>query len=139
MPHPPHRAEVLKADRGLGVAAAVASVALLAAYALRAAVLIVYPWDWSPDEGLALDYARRLAVDPASLYAKSAVPFPSAYGPLLPLLLAPIVAPAGRGHAPAARGRAREADGSRRRAAGPSVLARGRPRKRDPPRPPPRP
>jgi hypothetical protein len=74
------------------VAAALASVSFLAAYALRAAVLVVYPWDWSPDEGLALDYARRLIVDPGSLYGKSAVPFPSAYGPLLPVLLAPIVA-----------------------------------------------
>lgn len=66
-----------------------AAVATLAIYTAHAWTLVTYPWDWSPDEGLALDYARRLARDPGSLYARSAVPFPGAYTPLLPLVLAP--------------------------------------------------
>src|SRR5262249_25707598 len=49
-----------------------------------------YRWDWSPDEGLALDYGRRLVQAPQTLYPHSVVPFPVAYTPLLPALLAPI-------------------------------------------------
>jgi hypothetical protein len=60
---------------------------------LRAALtLVAYPWDWCPDEGLELDYARRVVTAPATLYRASAVPFPCVYGPVLPVLLAPIVA-----------------------------------------------
>jgi len=51
----------------------------------------VYPWDWGPEEGLALDYARRVFEAPGTLYGREGVPFPLAYTPLLPLLLAPIV------------------------------------------------
>jgi 4-amino-4-deoxy-L-arabinose transferase-like glycosyltransferase len=68
-----------------------ASAFVIAAYVLDAAALVAYPWDWSPDEGLYLDYARRLVQSPASLNLKSFVPFPSAYGPGLPALLAPAV------------------------------------------------
>jgi hypothetical protein len=60
-------------------------------YLVRARVLVSYPWDWSPDEGLYLDYARRALEDPRSLYPRRAVPFPSAYGPLVPALMAPLV------------------------------------------------
>ncbi|HEY8232583.1 MAG TPA: hypothetical protein VIJ10_07970 [Vicinamibacteria bacterium] len=69
--------------------AAAASLLAIAGYLVRAGVLVSYPWDWSPDEGLYLDHARRLVQDPASLHARSFVPFPSAYGPALLLLLAP--------------------------------------------------
>jgi hypothetical protein len=71
------------------VTAACALVVL--AYLLRAWKLIGYPWDWSPDEGLHLDYARRLLEDPRTLYGSRVVPFPSFYGPLLPALLAPLL------------------------------------------------
>jgi hypothetical protein len=74
----------------LAAALAVALVVVLA-YALRARVLVSYTWDWSPDEGLYLDYARRALEDPGSLYTRRAVPFPVAYGPLLPALMAPLV------------------------------------------------
>ncbi len=78
------------------VVALAASLAVIAGYLLRARALVAYPWDWSPDEGLYLDHARRLVEAPASLHARSFVPFPSAYGPVLPLLLAPIAAAGGR-------------------------------------------
>jgi hypothetical protein len=68
------------------------SVLVLGGYAVRGAVLVAYPWDWSPDEGLSLDYGRRLLESPGSLYARTVSPFPSVWGPFLPLLLAPIVA-----------------------------------------------
>jgi len=61
-------------------------------YFANALVLVLYPWDWSPDEGLTLDYARRLVQAPATLYAKTVVPLPLEYTPLLTALLAPIVA-----------------------------------------------
>ena len=83
-----------RSDRGNLVAAAVAGAAALlvvVAYVLRAWVLITYPWDWSPDEGMHLDYARRALEAPGTLYPRRAVPFPSAYGPLLPVLMAPLV------------------------------------------------
>jgi len=66
-------------------------VLVAAAFLLRASALVAYPWDWSPDEGLNLDYARRALENPASLWVRSAVPFPVAYGPLLPFLMAPLV------------------------------------------------
>jgi 4-amino-4-deoxy-L-arabinose transferase-like glycosyltransferase len=69
-----------------------ASFLVLAAYAERTVALAAYPWDWSPDEGLSLDYGRRALRAPESLYTRSVSPFPSAYGPVLPALLAPIVA-----------------------------------------------
>jgi 4-amino-4-deoxy-L-arabinose transferase-like glycosyltransferase len=70
-----------------------ASALVLAAYAVRAAALVRYPWDWSPDEGLYLDWARRALQAPSTLYPPSTVvPFPAAYGPVLPFLLAPVIA-----------------------------------------------
>lgn len=66
--------------------------AVLTAYLARAFELLRYPWDWSPDEGLFLDYARRLVLAPASLYPKQVVPYPAIYGPLIAVLLAPLVA-----------------------------------------------
>lgn len=66
-----------------------AATLVFAAYLARAVVLLAYPWDWSPDEGLALDYGRRVIEAPSTLYGRQAVaPFPSAYGPVLPLLMA---------------------------------------------------
>ena len=73
------------------------ALAVLAAFVVFGAVghsagaLLAYPWDWSPDEGLALDYARRLVEAPRTLYGRELIPFPAAYTPLLPLLLAPLV------------------------------------------------
>lgn len=59
-------------------------------FAAGAAHLLVYPWDWSPDEGLALDLSRRwLEHGLPALYGPGVVPFPDFYGPVLPLLLAP--------------------------------------------------
>ncbi len=72
------------------VAISVAAVVLLT-YGRDTAALLRYPWDWSPDEGLSLDYSRRLLEAPATLYARQVVPSPAAYTPLLPLLLAPFV------------------------------------------------
>ena len=79
-------------DLALSTVALTASCLVLAGYVVAALSLIGYPWDWSPDEGLYLDYARRLLESPASLHARSFVPFPSAYGPGLPALLAPALA-----------------------------------------------
>jgi hypothetical protein len=76
------------------VLALAASLAVIAGYLVRARVLVAYPWDWSPDEGLYLDHARRLLQAPATLHARSFVPFPSAYGPVLLLLLAPFASAA---------------------------------------------
>jgi hypothetical protein len=75
---------------GSAVAGAAALLVVLA-YLAHARILVGYPWDWSPDEGLSLDYARRVLDDPASLYPRRAVPFPSAYGPLVPVLMSPLV------------------------------------------------
>jgi hypothetical protein len=62
-------------------------------YVLHAVVLIRYPWDWSPDEGLFLDYAWRMIHAPSTLYPRDgSVPFPLAWTPLLPALLTPMVA-----------------------------------------------
>jgi hypothetical protein len=68
------------------------SLLVVLSYSVKAWGLITYRWDWSPDEGLALDYGRRLLHAPETLYPHSVVPFPVAYTPLLPALLAPIVA-----------------------------------------------
>jgi hypothetical protein len=70
---------------------AAATLLVVAAYLVRARALVAYPWDWSPDEGLFLDWGRRVVEDPGSLYTRQAVPLPSTYGPLLPLLLAAVV------------------------------------------------
>jgi hypothetical protein len=88
-PPPGPRADLL-ALLTAGVASA-AAVLVVAAYVVRAAALVAYPWDWSPDEGLHLDYARRALEAPATLYPHQIVPFPSAYGPLLPVLMAPLM------------------------------------------------
>jgi hypothetical protein len=79
-----------RATRALETLAAGAAVATLLVFAWRATTLVAYPWDWTPDEGLTLDWGRRAAQDPAGLYERSWVPFPAAYGPLLPALLAPL-------------------------------------------------
>ena len=56
-----------KAADAASVAAALVVIVL---FARCAAQLVAYPWDWSPDEGLYLDWGRRLVTDPASLYAR---------------------------------------------------------------------
>ena len=70
-------------SRNLRLAAAVfagaASLSVVLAYAICAWILIKYPWDWSPDEGLYLDYARRLLAAPATLFHGRAVPLPASY------------------------------------------------------------
>jgi hypothetical protein len=77
----------------LDLCAMAAAAAVIVLYLASAASLMGYPWDWSPNEGLVLDYARRLFSDPLSLYPRgTVVPSPDFYGPLVPLLLAPIVA-----------------------------------------------
>jgi hypothetical protein len=90
----PTRGPVLRRDRWALAAAALTAAATLlvvSAYLVRAGALVTYPWDWSPDEGLYLDYGRRVLADPGSLYPRGTVPYPAAYGPLLPVLLAPFV------------------------------------------------
>jgi hypothetical protein len=81
--------------RHLRLAAAVftvgASLVVILAYTLCAWTLIKYPWDWSPDDGLQLDFARRLLQSPASVFHGHSVPFPSWFGPLYPALLMPLV------------------------------------------------
>jgi len=67
-------------------------IAVVCVYGAHALQLARYPWDWSPDEGLFLDYARRLLRAPESLYPKSVVPYPAIYGPLIAVALAPFVA-----------------------------------------------
>ncbi len=66
------------------------SAAVIALFVVRALALVAYPWDWSPDEGLSLDWGRRMWTSPASLYGHALSPFPAVYGPFLPLLLAPV-------------------------------------------------
>ena len=74
------------------LAAVAAACGVFLVYAYHAIVLILYPWDWSPDEGLFLDYARRLVHAPHTLYpVGTSVPFPLAWTPLLPALLVPLV------------------------------------------------
>jgi hypothetical protein len=71
----------------------VVGVVALVAFVGPALTLVLYPFDWAPEEGLALDYARRFGSSPETLYPSSgtAVPFPLAYTPLFPLLLAPVL------------------------------------------------
>ena len=96
-PEPESPAPVGVAWQRLAAIVAVASaIAVFAVYAANAIALVGYPWDWSPDEGSYLDYARRLLRAPATLYGKEVVPFPVPYTPLLPILLAPVVALSGR-------------------------------------------
>jgi hypothetical protein len=73
------------------VFAASASLLVILVYVAYAWELVGYPWDWSPDEGLYLDFARRLLDAPGSLYNDRGVPLPAMYGPLFPVLLAPVV------------------------------------------------
>jgi len=77
-------------NRILGGGVVAASLAVLLLFVVRASELVVFPWDWSPDEGLFLDWGRRMISDPASLHARNFVPYPSAYGPGFPALLAPL-------------------------------------------------
>lgn len=78
------------AAEGARLAALAVSLAVFGLFAAGAARLLVYPWDWSPDEGLALDQARRwLESGLGALYGPGVVPFPDFYGPVLPLLLTP--------------------------------------------------
>lgn len=76
--------------RALGPAGVLAALAVLLLFMRSAFELVAYPWDWSPDEGLYLDWGIRALRDPGSLYTRSFVPFPAAYGPGLPALLAPL-------------------------------------------------
>lgn len=89
-------------QRVVAGAVLLASLVVLALFVTSAARLVAYPWDWSPDEGLYLDWGRRAALDPGSLYARSFVPYPAVYGPGLPALLAPL-APLGPGMLAGAR------------------------------------
>lgn len=82
-------------ERWLPVAGVATALLVLLPYAQSAAALVAYPWDWFPDEGLYLDYARRVVSAPGSLYAHAVSPAPDFYGPVLPLLLAPLVRTAG--------------------------------------------
>ena len=81
--------------RHLRLAAAVfvgtALLLVTAIYVACAWNLVVYPWDWSHDEGLYLDFARRLLDAPGSLCNDRGVPVPAMYGPLYPALLAPVI------------------------------------------------
>lgn len=90
-PPPPGRAGV-RWDSLAAFAAALSGAASLLMFLAVGVRLWAYPWDWSPDEGLALDYARRLMTGAPALYGSTAVPFPDFYGPVLPALLAPAVA-----------------------------------------------
>jgi 4-amino-4-deoxy-L-arabinose transferase-like glycosyltransferase len=79
-----------RAARLLTALSVLGSLAVFALYLSSAIGLVRYPWDWDPGEGLSLDYARRLLDAPGTLYARTVTPFPSAYGPLLPAVLAPV-------------------------------------------------
>jgi hypothetical protein len=77
---------------GLAAFTVTASLLVLTVYFSDALTLASYAWDWSPDEGLALDYGRRAREAPATLYEpRAAAPFPSAYGPVLPLAMSTVV------------------------------------------------
>jgi 4-amino-4-deoxy-L-arabinose transferase-like glycosyltransferase len=87
--HPPGRTAAWAAT----LVAALSAALVVFLFVDAAAALVRYPWDWSPDEGLYLDYARRLLQAPGTLYQRgNAVPLPDFYGPLLPLLLTAPVA-----------------------------------------------
>jgi hypothetical protein len=79
------------AELAATVFAVAASIAVVLVYIACAWNLVLYPWDWSPDEGLYLDYARRLIEAPTSLFHGRAVPLPASYGPLYPALLVPFL------------------------------------------------
>ncbi len=90
------------AGRNADAAATATAVGVFGALLARAALLLAYPYDWTPDEGLFFDHARRLIESPSLVYGHSVVPCPAFYGPGLATLLAPLVAafpnplPAGR-------------------------------------------
>ncbi len=79
-------------ERLLAPVALVAALLVVLPYLQSALSLVAYRWDWCPDEGLYFDYARRLIRSPGSLYTASVSPAPDYYGPVLPALLAPLVA-----------------------------------------------
>lgn len=81
-----------KWGRLLTPVAAVSALLVAVPYAVTAIALVGYRWDWAPDEGLFLDYARRFTQSPSSLYPRTVVPTPDFYGPVFPMLLAPVVA-----------------------------------------------
>jgi hypothetical protein len=83
---------VVRLERIVPGVALACLVGVLLVYGAHAGALTRYPWDWSPDEGLFLDYARRLLHDPASLYPRQVVPYPAIYGPLIAVALAPFAA-----------------------------------------------
>jgi hypothetical protein len=85
------RPERHRLDFAVDAFAVACSVLVFALYAWYAAAVVAYPWDWEPDEGFALDAARRLWEAPSTLYPSQVVPFPWTYTPLLPVLLAPLV------------------------------------------------
>ncbi len=57
-------------------------------YLQGALALIAYPWDWGPDEGMALDAATRIGQGLSGIYSHTLPPWPWAYGPLVPWTLA---------------------------------------------------
>jgi len=85
---PPTRSALRVRPAFLDGAVWVVAAAVVLVYLFHALFLIRYPWDWAPDEGLYLDWARRVRDAPSTLYAKQLVPFPCVYTPLLPALLA---------------------------------------------------
>ena len=70
---------------------------MLLVYAHGAAHIVRYRWDWSPDEGMAIDAALRLRDGWSAIYGHTLSPWPWGYGPLLPAALRPLVAAAGPG------------------------------------------
>jgi hypothetical protein len=73
------------------VFAVAVALSVAVAYGFHALVLVRYPWDWAPDEGLYLDCARRLVLHPSTVYGKSLVPYPCFYTPLLFAVIAPAI------------------------------------------------
>jgi hypothetical protein len=82
---------VARALRIARLTAVLVAAVVAAVYLAHAIALARYPWDWSPDEGLFLDYARRLLHAPGTLYGRTVVPIPLVYTPLFVLSLAPLV------------------------------------------------
>jgi hypothetical protein len=80
-------------ERALRIAAVLLCAAVLARFAVGCARIAAYPWDWDPGEGMFIDYAVRVLHAPRTLYpADTVVPYPLVYTPLLPAVLAPVVA-----------------------------------------------
>ena len=79
-------------DLFLGTIVVVSVALVMLSTALGARAIAVYPFDWGPDDGMALDWAARLLHDAASLYPNPAQlsPTPEMYGPGLPAVLAPL-------------------------------------------------